>query len=389
MVTATLTSQDTSSTPANKQSTAANKSTKPLRRAATDDEILGLGQTSEANAPHEQLELIWETQDPGSTGEPGRNGDSQSQRGSELQAVLDANPELQNAWDDAAAYRKTFATPEEAKTASTKLADLDRLDAMFFSRRPEDHAELARAVAALDPASFNSLAAAMAQLVSTRRIKDAEIHRGEASEANGKTAGAERSSQQTQPRSDSNAEPIASPTGESTQQVMSPSDNRGLSAAQTQFFHSANAAAVEEVVHAIENQVERLLPEEISRSARNRVVGEIYRELDTTLRSNRQLAQQMRDAFRSGALDADHQRAIVSLLAGRARQALPAVAKRVLNEWTSTIVAANQDRRARQRTAERRVDITGSGRTGNDGRRATSPRDIDYARMSDSDILNL
>ena len=97
----------------------------------------------------------------------------------------------------------------------------------------------------------------------------------------------------------------------------------------------------------------------------------------------------MREAFRSGALDDDHRRAIVSLVTGRARQALPAVAKRVLDEWTTTVVSANHARRARQRTAERRVDIAGSGGAGNDGRRAVSSRDIDYARMSDADILNL
>ena len=130
------------------------------------------------------------------------------------------------------------------------------------------------------------------------------------------------------------------------------------------------------------------MPEGVSKSARNRVVGEIYRELDTTLRSNRQLGQQMRDAFRSGALDPDHQRAIVSLVTGRARQALPAVAKRVLNEWTSTIVAANNDRRARQHAAERRIDISGASGAATAGRSA-SPRSVDYARMSDSDILNL
>ncbi len=143
------------------------------------------------------------------------------------------------------------------------------------------------------------------------------------------------------------------------------------------------------MLDAIETQVERLLPEGVSKSARNRVVGEIYRELDTTLRSNRQLAQQMRDAFRSGALDADHQHALVSLVTGRARQALPGVAKRVLNEWTSTVVAANQDRRTRQRAAERRVDIAGSGGTGSDGPRSMTPREVDYRRMSDADILNL
>jgi hypothetical protein len=118
-------------------------------------------------------------------------------------------------------------------------------------------------------------------------------------------------------------------------------------------------------------------------------VGEIYREFDTTLRGNRALGQQMRDAFRSGAFDEEHQRAIVSLVTGRARQALPGVAKRVLNEWTTTVVSANHERRARQRTAERRVDIARSGGAGNDGGRTVTSRDVDDKRMSDADILNL
>jgi hypothetical protein len=172
-------------------------------------------------------------------------------------------------------------------------------------------------------------------------------------------------------------------------QNQSPANPSAPSAAQTEFFHATNAAAVQSVLASIESQVERLLPEGVSKSARNRVVGEIYRELDSTLRSNRQLAQEMRDAFRSGALDADQQLALVSLVTGRARQALPGVAKRVLNEWTSTLVAANHDRRTRQRAAEHRVDIAGSSGNGSDGSRSMAPRDIDYRRMSDSDILNL
>ena len=159
---------------------------------------------------------------------------------------------------------------------------------------------------------------------------------------------------------------------------------------QLAFLHSANAAAVESVVTAIEAQVARLLPEGVAKNARTRVVGEIYRELDSSLRSNPQFAAQLRDAFRSGSLDEGHQRAIVSLLTGRARQALPGVAKRVLSEWTSTIMSAANERRTRQRTAERRIDIAGSSGAGNDGRRSSmSPRDLDYARLSDADILNL
>jgi len=299
-----------------------------------------------------------------------------------LRAALDANPELRDAWREASAYRETFATPEEARAATTLLGDLNRMDALFFSKRPEDHAELARAVAKLDPDAFASLARAMNVLAN-----DATWKSGDGAHTSGMrelfTDRANRTQRPTQASAQNqiqNQEPNQSRPRDA---------GPALTAAQMDFFHSTNAAAVSSVVDAIESQVERLLPEGISKSARNRVVGEIYRELDATLRGNRALGQQMRDAFRSGGLDEEHQRAIVSLVTGRARQALPGVAKRVLNEWTTTVVSANHERRARQRTAERRVDIAGSGGAGNDGRRAVTSRDVDYARMSDADILNL
>ena len=266
-----------------------------------------------------------------------------------FRAIFDANPDLRRAWHDANAYRETFATPDEARTATAALADLDRMDRLFFSGRSEDHAQLARRIAELDPVAFQSLASAMAGLSADRQRQPAQ----------------EKPSTDTSPQ-------IAS-----------------LSPAQAEFFHATNAATVQSIIGAIEAQVARLLPDGASRNARDRVVGEIYREMDNSLRSNRQLAHQIREAFRAGSLDAEHQRAVVSLITGRARQVLPGVAKRVLNEWTSTVVAASHDRRARQRSAERRVDIAGSGGTGTDRPRALSPHDIDYSRMSDSDILNL
>jgi hypothetical protein len=280
------------------------------------------------------------------------------------------------------------------------LADLNRMDSLFFSHRPEDHAQLARAVADLDPAAFASLARAMSQVAQSAGVtfpaitarsaaaRDSAVPRP-SGEGSPSLAGAQHAAPAiasrgsvTEPRTDENS-PVASSSAQDSQHIP------GVTPAQEQFFHAANAAAVEGVMEAIELQVERLLPEGISKSARNRVVGEIYRELDSTLRANRTLTQQMRDAFRSGTLDANHEKAVVSLITGRARQALPAVAKRVLNEWTTTIVSANQQRRERQRTAERRVDIGGAGGAGNEGRHSMGPREINYARMSDADILNL
>src|ERR1700722_12588786 len=280
-----------------------------------------------------------------------------------LNGLLEANPELRDAWRDAQAFRGVFATPADAQAATKLLGGLNRMDALFFSQRPEDHAELARSVAQLDPQAFASLARAIAAQAagtpSPSRSQAPAMQNGDGMSRDG--------------IANKNPEPTAT---------------RGPSAAQSEFFQATNAAAVRGVMEAIEAQVDRVLPEGISKSARNRVSGEIYRELDATLQGNRALGQQMRDAFRSGALDEAHQRSIVSLVTGRARQALPGVAKRVMNEWTNTIVSANQDRRTRQRNAERRVDISGSG-GGNDGRHAISSRDIDYGRMSDADILNL
>ncbi|MFZ0977992.1 MAG: hypothetical protein WAN23_01200 [Candidatus Acidiferrales bacterium] len=346
----------------------------PARRAATDDEILGIGQATEDAGASSSAGL--KTASAGRESESERDSTAEQRTREEtaepesLRTALDANPELRQAWRDAQAYRETFATPEEARAATALLADLDHMDSLFFSQRPEDHAALARAVASLDPAAFTSLTKAMNGL-------------GTATQRNGENPTGRNGTEQGRVNNE-DANAIAS-----TPSAGDGLGRNGATAAQEDFFHATNAAAVQSVLDAIESQVERLLPESASKSARNRVVGEIYRELDNTLRSNRQLAQQMREAFRSGALDADHQRAIVSLISGRARQALPGVAKRVLNEWTSTVVAANQDRRARQRAAERRVDIAGSNGAGNDGRRPTTPGDIDYARMSDADILNL
>ena len=93
-----------------------------------------------------------------------------------LRATFDANPELRAAWRDASAYRESFATPDAARQATALLADVNHMDALFFSRRPEDHASLARAIANLDPAAFTSLANAMHR----EAANVAHLFRGEA-----------------------------------------------------------------------------------------------------------------------------------------------------------------------------------------------------------------
>jgi hypothetical protein len=348
----------------------------------SDDEILELATSAKVPTPGD-FDAATEDSSADKSGDlPGEaRGNSETiddDEPDDLREVFEAHPEAKQAWREAQAYRASFATPEEARAATRLLADLNKMDALFFSGRPQDHAELAQAIAQLDNAAFESLAQAMSEVSKTARIPNTGTQAPSAKYA---------SAQNTSDREGMNAENGATSLAEDAQrnrEIAQPANPK-----HTEFFHSTNAAAVQGVVDAIEAQLDRLLPEGISKGARNRVVGEIYRELDNHLGSNRQLARQVQEAFRSGALDAGHQRALVSLITGRARQALPAAAKRVLSEWTSTVIAANQDRRTRQRTAERRIDIGGASPAGNEGRRSITPRDVDYARMSDSDILNL
>lgn len=335
-------------------------------RRLSDDEILGLGVRSRSrktDAGDEQAtvnDFASTAAEETGTGARDRDTDSPFDHGNaasdgeEYRDVFDAKPELKQAWDDARAYREVFATPEEARAATKKVEDLRAMDALFFSKRSEDKAELARLVAGLDSEAFDALAKAMGTLAAERqRLRET------------RNVMAEREGPHVE--------------GKNTDEGMS---------AQQQFLQAANADAVRGVLQAIEAQVARVLPENISKAARTRVVGEIYRELDRSLQANPDFAKHVRSAVRTGIFDAAHQNAVASLVIGRAKQSLPSVAKRVLGEWTSTILATNQDRREKQRSAESRVDIAGA-RGGKDAARARSPRDIDYSRMSDADILNL
>lgn len=356
-------------------------------RSATDDEILNLSpravkksvrreeqraaedETGEASQSREGEDSAIRER-----GESGRNakGPNPSEFSEVEKAALDASPELKAAWEDASAFRESFASPEEARNASRLLNEVNELDSLFFSRRAEDHAQLARTIADLDPAAAASLGRALTQMaVGSQRGSVTRPSVEQAEDASGR--------------------PVEVESKQPGVEGLAPKVERQIPAAeaQSEFLQATNAAAVESVIDAIQSQVDRVFPDGSSQAARNRVVGEVYRELDLSLRANRQLNEQLRQALRTGTLDAAHQRAIVSLIVHRARQVLPGVTKRVMTEWTAALISAGDERRARQRAAEARVDIAGSGRTGSDGRRALSPRELDYSRLSDADILNL
>ncbi len=336
----------------------------------TDDEILGLGIRNRTRRPDGPDQAAGRSEDATDSVsrpdlETGDRGDAGLEMPQEYREVFEANPELKRAWDDAQGYRRVFATPEEAQDATRILEDVKTLDRLFYSNRTEDHTRLAHLVAELDPASFASFAKAM----------DAVAIEAQAQGKRREPASAVSSA-------------VSSTVERAADRAWTQTNNTEAVDERERFVRTANEEAVRSVLGAIESQVDRVLPGNTATAARNRLVGEIYRELDNSLQTNPEFAKQVRQAFRSGQLDASHRSAVVSLIASRAKQGLPIAVKRVLGEWTSTVLATTGERQTRQRSAESRVDI-GGARGGGEAHRARSPRDIDYKRMSDADILNL
>ncbi|MGB9402910.1 MAG: hypothetical protein WCA98_05185 [Candidatus Acidiferrales bacterium] len=390
-----------SATATESSNSAARSTANPAPRATrpSDDEILGLVTASPARASFDEDAARGSREEPPAAEESGAANSPAPPPAepAQFRPIFDANPELRDAWRDAQAFRelfpsadaareiqKLFPTAEDARAAGAQLADLAKLDTLFFSNRPEAHAELAASVYRLNPAAFRSLARMMQAIANDSAGGAASANLPSREPAAPRQSPApENTPLQNQPLQDGAPQnpPAQNP------QLQSLQDGTALTS-QNAFFHSTNAAAVQGVLDAIHLQVDRLLPEGTSQGAQQRVVGEIYRELDAALRANSTLGQQLRQTFRSAQTTPETQRAIVNMVVSRARQTLPGIAKRVINEWTSAVVARSNTRLERQRAAERRVDIAGGTPSG-EGRRSLMPRDIDYRRMSDADILNL
>lgn len=343
----------------------------------------------------------------------------------EVAKLAQTNPQLRQMLSDAQAYRAVFASPGAAQDAKNQL---DELDGMFFSGQPSDHAALAARIHELSPEAFQNFAKAVqahaakvnasaqqtpgvaagagstvgaGNSVSPPTAQQLELFPSHASDSGNAPVDAAQASRQIEQQSGQQNNAATPVGGQEVREARpsvaqatpvhpaaaSTSDPRR--AAQVAFFHDTNAAAVEQILGTIQAQVKQLLPDSVSTGTRNRIIGEVYRELDSTLRANRQLGKQLREAFQAGAGDSAHQRAIVTLVAGRAKQALPAVAKRVIGEWTQSIVAANHERLSRHEAASKRVDIAGAGASDGVNRKPMSARDVNYKRLSDSDILNL
>lgn len=127
---------------------------------------------------------------------------------------------------------------------------------------------------------------------------------------------------------------------------------------------------------AIDRSLSSALPEGVAAGARRRIGENIFREVHAALSGDRELARQVSDTLRDWRFDANARQQVVTLVSGRARAVLPAVARRVVAEWTSSVLAS-------------RRDMTGGRLPKPVAGSARRSRDVDYRRMSDEQILEI
>jgi hypothetical protein len=337
--------------------------------------------------------------------------------------------EAQKLWQEHQAFRESFSSPDEARaikelfpggaqeaqTLRQAAQAVDQLDAAIYSGDSRAQSELVAELARLNPAAFRQLFAEAARVLAGM---------GQAQPVNNQTPTLHenREGWGTQP---ANSSPPRNTPGSKdpgynntarTQSVghesqitshespvtghQSPvTDHAFDPAAYAAFERSTNDAVARDVRVAVGDTLARVLPEGIAEGAARRIGDDIFNEIHRTLASDRSLSEQVGEILRGSSREftangwrfgtAEQQR-VASLLASRAKQLVPGVARRVIGEWTSSVLGASRSKAARQASAAARVDIAAPGGSLDSmPLRAMSPREVDYASMSDDEILGM
>jgi hypothetical protein len=359
-------------------------------------------------------------------------------------AMLAADPqhggEAQQLWREHQEFRAAFASPEEARAIKELLPggvkdvlslrdatqSVDRIDAAIFSGDVRAQSEVAAELARANPAAFRSMFAEAAKVLASlgaggpeaggRRL-DAGIFDGAAAERltdgptlreNGEGWGTQNRNQnqnQDQNRRQDGGATTAAQVGNHDSQITNhespatshPSQELRASqsphfdpAAYAAFERATNDAVARDVRGSIGDTLARVMPEGVAEGAARRIGEDIFNEVHRALAADRTLSEQVAGVLRDRRFGGAEQQRVAALLAGRAKQLVPSVARRVIGEWTSTVLNTARSKAARQAAAASRVDIAAPGGSLDSmPLRQMSPREVNYASMSDEQILGM
>ena len=335
---------------------------------------------------------------------------------------------VQQARQEAAAFREVFAKPEEARAAAERARALEEIDSAFYSGagKPPEEASAARSALAQrllreDPAAFREMVFA-----GLRALEEAG------------TNAAARS-----PQAPNSGHPSASePAGQTSQDssLRLPTAGRlgmteGIELAPQAAAHDVQVvayrlfekAANEDLERSVGGAIDRALAQAIPNISKTgapgrvgaqhgaplqaRLQAAIHEDIEAALKADRQLGEQVAQVLAARRFDEDARAQVVRLINDRAQQLVPAAAKRVINDWTQATLAAHG---AKTRTAENsvtRADLASGDASAasprfapGQTRQASAPVDaapgrrnvdatraarLDYRKLSDEQILEL
>jgi hypothetical protein len=326
--------------------------------------------------------------------------------------------EAQQLWQEHQAFRASFSSPEEARAikelfpggaqeahALRQAAQaVDQLDAAIYSGDARAQSEVVTELARANPAAFRQLFAEAAKVL-------AGMGQSQPVTQGSPTLCEPREGWGTQQTSVASQDP--SMAGHPSPVTNHPSQTLGASqspvtghqspqfdpAAYAAFERATNDTVARDVRAAVGDTLARVLPEGIAEGAARRIGDDIFNEIHRTLAADRSLSEQVGEVLRGSPREFTtsgwrfgtvEQQRIASLLAGRAKQLVPGVARRVIGEWTSSVLGASRSKAARQAAAAARVDIAAPGGSRDSmPLRPMSSRELDYSSMSDDEILSL
>ncbi len=346
---------------------------------------------------------------------------------------------VQQAKQEAAAYRAAFATPEdaralkelypggvsEARGAAERARLLEEIDRAYFGaaggsaeQASASRAQLAQTMLREDPAAFREMV-----LAGLRALE--EVEKGSSASTSAPNLPRLAHILSTNHRSDAGANaPGATPNSRESP-FANAQGNQGASrephlAAYAAFEKAANEDLERSVGGAIARTIEQALPS-LSRTENSSAAGTqhpgragtgaaplqarlsaaIRQDIETALKGDRQLGEQIAQILSARRFDNETRAQVVRLIDDRARQLVPVAAKRVLNDWTQTTLAAHRGNAARTDVASARREVApaslpaGSSASSHaqqrsdPNRAAARSRAVDYRKLSDKQILDL
>lgn len=233
-----------------------------------------------------------------------------------------------------------------------KASALENFDKAFYGNSEPDREQFLARLSAEKPAEFRAMFSAAQKLLA------AQLH-----------------NQQPAPQAAQQPQQSA---------AVPPSFN---ATAYANFEHATNDAVVADLNRTISDALDRALSTDVPEGARRRIASDTLGEIHATLRSDRQLSSQVASVIRGGRLDDDARAVVVRLISARAKGLVAPAAKRVIGEWTGSVLATDRGRAARQQAAQSRVDITGGEMPHTITAKTIKPTQIDYHKTSDEEIL--